>query len=105
MQRLNDWTVSGEVVFIKELEQDEFAASIRIRGYSRRYMNSAPQILEFWCLMDDNVYGQALSMGLDKFVNVTVGGHFETYVKVRDNGKDKSRIMFVCDEVLEVEKK
>lgn len=102
MMRLNEWTVSGEVVFIKELEQNEFAASIRIRGYSKRYIDSAPKPMEFWCLLDEAVYSSALSMGLDKFKNITLGGHFETYIKVRETGKDKERMMYVCDEVLEI---
>lgn len=97
----NEWTVSGEVFYLKELDNNEFSASVKVRGKSRRFESDSSQIMEFGCLMDEEIYQIALEMGLDKFKYVTLGGHFETWVKQTSSG-DKPRIRFVCDEVLEV---
>lgn len=96
----NEWTVSGEVSYIKVLEQDnEFAVSVRIKGSARRKGANSSQILDFGCLMEQDTYEEALKKGFDKFKYVTIGGHIESWVK-RVDATPKTR--FVCDDILEV---
>ena len=96
----NEWTISGEVSYIKVLEQDnEFAVSVRIKGSARRKGANSSQILDFGCLMEQDTYEEALKKGFDKFKYVTIGGHIESWVK-RVDATPKTR--FVCDDILEV---
>ena len=70
MERLtyNEWTVSGEVTYIKELDvTNEFACSLKLRGTSRRKGANSSQVMEFGCLLERDTYDEALKKGLDKF--------------------------------------
>lgn len=97
---MNEWTVSGEVIYLKELE-GEFAASVKLRGVAKREGVFSSQILEFPCLMQKSIYEEAKKKGFAMYKNVTFSGHLESWQKNK-NGKDLRRIMFVADYVLEV---
>ena len=98
----NEWTVSGEVVYIKVLDDDnEFAVSVRIKGSARRKNANSSQMFEFGCLLEQDTYEEALRKGLDKFKYVTLGGHIETWVRQSASG-DRQKTRFVCDDILEV---
>ena len=102
MERLifNEWTVSGEVTYIKILDDtNEFAVSVRIKGSARRKGNDSAQMMEFGCLMEQETYEEALRKGFDKFKYVTISGHIESWVKRVDASP---KIRFVCDDILEV---
>lgn len=104
MERLtyNEWTVSGEVIYIKELDaSNEFGCSVKLRGTARRKGANSSQVMEFGCLMERDTYAEALAKGFDKFKYVTLGGHVETWVKQREK-EDRPRTRFVCDDILEV---
>lgn len=96
----NEWTVSGTVFYLKELD-GEFRASIKIRGEAQRPNLYSSQILEFGCLLSDNVYKDALKKGLTLYKSASFSGHLETWAKTI-HGKDKPKVMFVADKVLEV---
>ena len=102
MERLtfNEWTVSGEVFYLKELE-GEFSASVKVRGVAKRAGVYSSQPLEFSCLMQENVYKQALRKGFAKYRNVTISGHLETWVKQGKNN-EWQKVMFIADDILEV---
>ncbi len=106
MQKLqyNEWTFSGEVIYVKELKNNEFAVSVKMRGASRRLNSSTSQITEFGCLIDKEVYKQALKKGFDKFCYATLGGHIESWIKTSARG-DVIKNRFVVDDILDVEKK
>lgn len=99
----NEWTVSGEVIYIKEFtDWKEFHASIKIRGVSARSGCSSKQILEFGCLLSKTTYERAVEMGMDKYKNITATGHIESWVSQSGSG-DKIKTRFVCDEVVTVD--
>lgn len=97
---MNEWTVTGNVFYLKEL-QGEFSASLKLRGTAQREGAFATQILEFPCLLQSKVYEDAKKKGLDMYKNITLSGHVESWQKNK-NSKDSRRIMFVADYVLEV---
>lgn len=94
---MNEWTVSGEVFYLRPLDTD-FAASVKIRGTARRQGLYYSQILEIPCLMSGEAYSDGLAKGLGLYKSVTLAGHLESWVK--DNGK--SRLMLVCDRCVRV---
>lgn len=95
---MNEWTVSGEVFYIKDL-QGEFAASLRIRGVAKREGLFSSQILEFPCLMQKSVYEDAKKKGLFKFKQVTLSGHLESW---KNSTSKNPKVMFIADYVIEV---
>ena len=102
MERLmmNEWSMSGEVVYINELDlRNEFAVAIKLKASSRRKDSVSSQPVEFLCLLEDDTYDEALAKGLDKFKYVTLSGHIETWMK-NDDFKPKTR--FVCDDIVEI---
>lgn len=102
MERLmmNEWSMSGEVVYINELDlRNEFAVAIKLKASSRRKDSVSSQPVEFLCLLEDDTYDKALAKGLDKFKYVTLSGHIETWMK-NDDFKPKTR--FVCDDIVEI---
>lgn len=94
----NEWTVSGKVFYLKELE-GEFSASLQLRGEARRLDVYASSVMEMKCLMQKDVYEVAKKKGLVMYCNATLSGHLETWVK-----KDNKKVMFIVDDILEVEK-
>lgn len=96
----NEWTVSGEVIYLKDL-QGEFSASVKLRGVSKREGAFSSQVLEFPCLMQDKLYEKAKKKGLGLYKNATLSGHLESWQKNK-NGKDVRKVMFVVDYVLDV---
>lgn len=96
----NEWTVSGEIFYLKKLE-GEFAASIRIRGTARRAGVFSTDILELGCLMQKEVYDKAVTKGLRQYCWAVLSGHLESWVKDTPKGQRK-KIMFIVDSVEEV---
>jgi len=97
---MNEWSVSGEVIYLKEL-QGEFSASVKLRGSSTREGMCSSQILEFSCLMQSRIYEEAKKKGIALYKNATLSGHLESWQKTK-NGKDTRKIMFIVDYILEV---
>lgn len=97
---MNEWSFSGEVFYLKELDKD-YGASLKIRGTSPRgdSLNSA-QIVEITCLLTKDCYKQAKEKGLALYRKVAVSGHIETFVKDADFNKVKN--MFIAEYILEV---
>lgn len=93
---VNQWKVSGEVFYLKEL-QGEFAASLKIRGESARF-GSSGQILELSCLMTKNAYEEAKRKGLRVYHDVDLSGHVESWYVGRE-GKRKMKVYFIADNV------
>lgn len=100
MISMNEWTVSGEVIYLKDLE-GEFAASVKVRGVAKREGVFSSQVLEFPCLMQSKLYEEAKKKGFGMYKKVTLSGHLESWQKNK-NGRDLRRIMFVADYVLDV---
>lgn len=96
----NEWTVSGEVVRLKELE-GEFAASIQIRGVAERQGVCSSSIMEMRCLAQESVYGIGKKKGLKQYCNATLSGHLETWTY--GTHRDRQKVMFIVDDVIEVE--
>ena len=93
----NEWKVSGEVFYLKEL-QGEFAASLKIRGVAQRPDVFSSNVLEFPCLMTERVYDEARRKGIKQYMNVTLSGHLESWDK--SNGKNRTmKIYFIADNV------
>ena len=96
MTRRNEWTVSGEIIYIKVFDNpSEYYASIKIRGT----VPNTNGILEFGCIMRKSTYDMALEMGMDKFVNATVTGYFETWIKQGAKG-DRVNVRNVCEGIV-----
>ncbi len=90
---MNEWKVGGEVFYLKEL-QGEFAASIKIRGNSKRKGEFAPRIFEFGCLMTQAVYDEAVRRGFRLYHKAVLSGHLESWDK---GGSPKT--YFIVDKV------
>lgn len=88
----NEWTVSGEVFYLKELD-GEFSASVGIRGVSKRQNAISSNIMEMKCLMQKNVYESGMKKGLKLYCNATISGHLETWTS------GNKKIMFIADEI------
>ena len=100
---INEWTVSGRVFYLKEM-QGEFSASLKIRGEAKRSDGVySSQIMEVGCLLPPNVYEQAKKKGLKLNRQLCITGHLETW---NHNSKGKpieDKVMFIADAILEVE--
>ena len=94
---MNEWTVTGEIFYLKELE-GEFAASFKLRGTSTREGAYSTQILEFPCLMQKKVWEEAKKQGVAQYKKVTFSGHIESWL----HRGDMRRIMFIVDYVIQV---
>lgn len=60
---VNEWKMSGEVFYLKEME-GEFAASLKIKGIAQRPGLYSKNKLEFPCLMTASVYSDAKRRGI-----------------------------------------
>lgn len=98
---MNKWTVSGEIVGLKELD-GEFGASVRIKGVAKRPELYSSQILEFLCLMTPKVYAAARKKGFTLYKRASVSGHLETW-KRETESRMKQKVMFIADYVDKVE--
>ena len=101
MLSMNEWTCSGRVVYLKELEGD-YALSVRLQGEANRadgvYKSGR---LEFGCILKGDVYEEAKKKGLKMGKTVCFSGHIETWDKTV-HGKPANKVMFIADYVLEV---
>ena len=93
----NEWKVSGEVFYLKEL-QGEFSASLRIRGIAKRPDVFSSNVLEFPCLMTERVYDEAKRKGMKQYMNVVLSGHLESWDKSK-NQKRQMKVYFIADKV------
>lgn len=94
----NEWTFSGEVFYIKDLDNCEFAVSLKLRGVSQRPESMSTQIVELSCLGDKNFKSELNKFDLKSHSNLVVSGHIETWF---NNGRQKN--MFIADYVFEDE--
>ena len=97
MAMVNQWKISGEVFYLKEL-QGEFAASLKIRGESSRY-GSSSQILEFSCLMLKDAYDDAKRKGLRIYHRADLSGHVESWYTGHGERNKKLKVYFIADNV------
>lgn len=95
---MNEWTISGRVVYQKELT-GEFACSVKVEGKAKREDVYTSQILKFPCLMQKSVYEEAKKKGMRFNRNVTLSGHLESWQK---GSSYTPKIMFIADYVIEV---
>lgn len=99
--KLNEWSVSGEIFYLKELE-GEFAASVKLRGVAKRETGLSSQILEFPCLIEPRVYEDAKKRGFSLYKEATLSGHIESWAgESKRNGSMK--IMFIADYVMDIQ--
>ena len=98
---LNEWSVSGEIIYLKEVDGD-FAASVTIRGTATREGSFSTQILELNCLLQKKVYEEAKKKGFEKYKEVTLSGHLESWVMKNDT-KGKTRVRFIVDYVMDIQ--
>ena len=96
---MNEWTVTGEVFYLKKLE-GEFSASVKVRGVAKREDVYSSQMLEIGCLLSDRVYREGVRKGLKLHGYCTLSGHLESWVKTKPNGTTNSKVMFIADYVL-----
>lgn len=99
----NEWTVAGEVFYLKELE-GEFSASVKARGMFQRENESSAKLLEMSCLMQKEVYEDAKRRGLKLYSFARFSGHFETWTRIR-GGRQEQKNMLIADYVMDIENK
>ena len=92
-KKVNEWRVGGEVFYLKEME-GEFAASVKIRGSSKRPGGFSANIFEFACLMTQTVYDEAKRLGIRLYHEAVLSGHLESW----DKGKGL-KTYFIVDKV------
>lgn len=97
---MNEWTISGEVFYLRGLD-GEFSASIRLRGISRREGFDSTQVLEVGCLMCRKAWEEACVKGVELYRRVTLSGHIESWTKAYEH-KEERKIMLIADHVLSV---
>lgn len=95
---MNEWSFSGEIFYLKELEKD-YGASLKIRGTATRKDNSfRSDICELGCLVTRDAWNEAKKKGVKVYKNIAVSGHLETFIKNDGN----SKIMFIAEYIMEV---
>lgn len=99
---LNEWVVSGKIFYLKQLS-GEFAASVKIRGSSKRDGEFDEDIMELGCLMQKKVYDEAVKKGLTKYCWAVLSGHMESWIKTTEKGQIQ-KIMFIVDSVEDVKR-
>lgn len=91
---MNEWRFSGELFYKKPLD-GEFAGSLKIRGLSKREGAMSAQLCELSCLVQQKLWEQIQSAGIDIYTNVSASGHLETWT----NEKKNTKTMFIADSV------
>lgn len=51
-ENFNEWTFSGGIFYYKELDEGEFALSLKLRGVSKRVSAMSVQVTEISCLAE-----------------------------------------------------
>jgi hypothetical protein len=95
---MNEWTFSGEIFYLKELE-GEFAISLKLRGTSRRKNAMTEQIAEVSCLGDKDFYAIFKEHGLKLYSKAALSGHMETWIQ-KAHGKTPTKTMLIADNVV-----
>lgn len=75
MATINEWKVSGEIFYLKELE-GEFGASVKMRSTAKRQGAYSSSILEFACLIPHEVFS---GMNIKMYDKVVFSGHLESW--------------------------
>jgi len=91
--KVNEWKVGGEIFYLKEMS-GEFAASLKLRGTSKRPGGFSANIFEFACLMPQVVYDDAKRLGIRLYHEAVLSGHLESW----DKGKGL-KTYFIVDKV------
>ena len=91
----NEWKVTGEVFYLKEL-QGEFACSLKISGIAKRPDVFSSSKLELPCLLTQAVYDEAKRLGMRIKHNATFSGHLESWC---NRGSSHPKIYFIADKV------
>lgn len=97
MTMFNQWKISGEVFYLKEL-QGEFAASLKVRGEASRF-GTPSQIMEFSCLMLKDAYEDAKRKGLRVYHSADLSGHVESWYVGHGDRPRKLKVYFIADKV------
>ena len=91
----NEWKMSGEVFYLKEME-GEFAASLKISGVAKRPGLFSTSKLEFPCLMTSAVYDEAKRLGIQTRRSVSLVGHLESWC---NRSSSNPKVYFIADKV------
>ena len=91
----NEWAFSGEIVRIREFENNsEFSASLTIRGCSSRRQGYSKQIVELVCIADDEIFNKMQEDNFDTYTAVYLSGHLESWIT-----KSTVKTMFIIDHI------
>ena len=96
---MNEWSFTGEIFYLKELN-GEFKASVRMRGSASRLdATYTSNLCEIGCLLTSKAYDEAKEKNIGMYKTMTVSGHIESWA----NGTSKNpKVMFIADYVMEV---
>lgn len=102
-KQFNEWTFTGEIFYLKELE-GEFSASLKLRGSAQREGSFSTQIAEIPCLMQPKLWEQAKTKQIKQYDTVTLAGHLESWSQ-NSHGKPVRKVMLIADYILDVQYK
>ena len=93
----NEWKVSGDVFYLKELK-GEFACSLIINGIAKRPELFSSSKLELPCLMTPAVYEEAKRRGLGykKHQTISLTGHLESWC---NRSSSHPKVYFIVDKI------
>ena len=97
----NEWTFSGEIVNLKELD-GEFSASVKLRGFSRRVGASSAQVAEIVCLAEKDLYAEMQRTNVKVYDKITLSGHLEQWL-ANSKGKPVNKTMLIADYTIDEE--
>ena len=99
-KQFNDWTFTGEIFYLKELE-GEFAASLKLRGVAQRKGAVSTQIAEIPCLVQSALWEQIKKKQIKQYDTITLSGHLESWNQ-NSHGKPVRKIMLIADYITDV---
>lgn len=94
-EMMNEWSFSGQIFYLKELEKD-YGASLKIRGSTNEDYRSG--ICEISCLVKKDVWDEAKKKGVAMYKDIALSGHMETFFKPNR----ETKTMFIAEYVMEV---
>lgn len=97
----NEWTFSGEIVNLKELD-GEFAASVKLRGLSQRVGAASAQVAEIVCLAEKDLFAELKRTNVKVYDKITLSGHLEQWL-LNSKGKPVNKTMLIADFVIDQE--
>lgn len=87
---INYWEFEGEVIHIYDSIFDSYNVTLRGNDSDRR-------IVEFPAFISREMLDKFGLVG--KYSRMRVQGHFETAVKTGRNGKEKKKLLRICDKI------